>query len=163
MVRHRGISLNSKQTNMKKLIILLAVISSSLVASDTFAQTKAPIAVTETFENSFSYVKEASWSMVADFYKAEFKVEDQSLFAYFNTDGEIVATGREITVAQLPIALQLELKNNYKDFTVTQSVEMAFNDESTYYLTIETATKKMQINSTDFGGWETYKKGNLLN
>lgn len=148
---------------MKKLTILLAIISASLVSTQSFAQTKTPNNIVTALETSFSDVKDASWTIVGNYYKAEFAIDEQNISAYFNYEGELIATGRKINVSQLPISLQLDLKSTYKDFTVTQSVEVDVKDEPTYYLSIETPTKTLQLSSTSFGKWETYKAGNPLN
>ena len=141
---------------MKKIIFSLLVIA-SVFTTNSYAQDKTPGIVVSALNENFNGIKNASWAKVSDLYKAEFIFGETLVSAFFNTDGELVATGRDIEIAQLPIDLQIELAKNYKDYAVTKSFEIDMKGQVNYYLMLESATKKLQLQSTDFG-WEKYKK-----
>lgn len=142
---------------MKKIIFSLLVMV-SVFTTTSFAQDKTPNVVINALEHNFTGVKQASWAKVSNLYKAEFIYQETILSAFFNTDGDLVATGRDVEITQLPIDLQLELKKNYSNYTVSKSFEVDMQGEATYYLVLESATKRLQLQSTSFGYWETYQK-----
>jgi len=80
------------------------------------------------------------------------------MFAYYNSNGDLQAVVRNITSDQLPINLLASLKNEYNDCWITDLFEMASNDETTYYVTLETSEKKIVLRSSGSGGWEVYSK-----
>ena len=121
------------------------------------AQDKTPGIIVTALGENFNGVKNASWSKVSDLYKAEFIYGETVVSAFFDTDGDLVATGRDIEIAQLPIDLQIALAKNYKNYTVTKSFEVDIRGEINYYLVLESPTKKLQLQSTSFG-WERYQK-----
>ncbi|MEO6915145.1 MAG: hypothetical protein ABI151_05345 [Chitinophagaceae bacterium] len=147
---------------MKKVIIILLAVIGSFSTMSSFAQDKIPSAVTKSLQYSFENVTQASWSKVSDLYKAEFIFNNQVISAFYNEDGDLVATGREVETTQLPIALQIGLKNNYKDYTFAKAIEVNIGEDNSYYITIESATKIIHLKSTSFGKWEVYQKSNIL-
>lgn len=146
---------------MKKVIIILLAVIGSFATSTSFAQDKIPAAVTESLQYSFENITNASWAKVADMYKAEFIFNDQLFSAFYNEKGDLLATGRNIETSQMPITLQVDLKNNYKDYTFGKAIEVNMNDEDTYYISIQSATKLIQLKSTSYGKWEVYQKSNI--
>jgi len=72
-----------------------------------------------------------------------------------------VAFARNISLLQLPLSLQTELKNNFQNYFVSNSFEADNDAGATYYLTIESNTAKLQLKSTSEGEWNTYKKSRI--
>jgi len=141
---------------MKKIIFSLLVIASSFT-TNLYAQDKAPGRVVNALSENFNGIKQASWAKVSDLYKAEFIFGETVVSAFFNENGDLVATGRDVATTQLPIDLQIALTKNYKDYSVTKSFEVDMQGEVTYYLMLDSSTKKLQLQSTSFG-WEKYQK-----
>jgi hypothetical protein len=141
---------------MKKIIFSLLVIASSFT-TNLYAQDKTPGVVVNALQENFSGIKQASWAKVSELYKAEFIFGETLVSAFFDADGDLVATGRDVETTQLPIDLQIALAKNYKGYNVTKSFEVDMQGEVTYYLMLDSSTKKLQLQSTSFG-WEKYQK-----
>ena len=85
-------------------------------------------------------------------------MDDQYVTAFYNTEGELVALTRSITVYQLPIVLQTSLKKEHQNYWISDLFEVANDQGNTYYVTIENADTKIVLKSNSTYGWSTYKK-----
>ncbi len=96
-----------------------------------------------------------------DLYKAAFTLDGQAISAFYNAEGNLVASARDISLLQLPLSLQTELRKKYQDYTVTNPFEVNNEEGTTYYATIETSSAKLELKSTSHGEWNTYKKSRI--
>ena len=79
------------------------------------------------------------------------KTNGSTLFAYYNTNGDLQAVVRNITSDQLPISLLSEMKKDYSDFWITDLFEIASDVQSNYYVTLENSDKKIVLIRTSYG------------
>ena len=146
---------------MKK-ILLSAAFALSLVTSSLFAAGVPDVnakALT-AFNNQFTNATDVEWSAGNDFYKATFLYNNNYVTAYYNTEGDFMATIRNITSANLPLLLQTKLKNNYSEFWITNLYELSKNEGTSYYITLENADQKIILKSAGDFDWTVHKKSN---
>jgi hypothetical protein len=146
---------------MKK-IMFPAVFAAMLVTNSLLATEVSDVnakALT-AFNNQFTNATEVEWSAGSDFYKANFLYNNNYVAAYYNTDGDFVATIRNITSANLPLILQTKLKNNYSDYWISDLYELSKNEGTSYYITLENADQKIVLKSTGDIDWTVHKKSN---
>ncbi|HLZ89425.1 MAG TPA: hypothetical protein VKQ52_19355, partial [Puia sp.] len=62
------------------------------------------------------------------------------------------------TSDQLPINLLTSLKKEYGDYWISDLFEIASDDQTNYYVTLETADKKIVLKSQGTEFWNEYKK-----
>jgi|ERR1700761_4752577 len=110
------------------------------------------------FKKDFATAKNIMWEQKDSYAKATFSLNGQILFAYYNNNGDLQAVVRNITSDQLPIKLLSELKNDYNDCWITDLFEVASNDQTSYYVTLETSEKKIVLKSVGAESWEVYSK-----
>ena len=65
---------------------------------------------------------------------------------------------RNISTAQLPVSLQANLKKNYGGYWISDLFEVAKNNGTSYYVTLENGDKKVVLTSANGSDWSTYKK-----
>ncbi|MGH2553476.1 MAG: hypothetical protein ACRDEB_07155, partial [Chitinophagaceae bacterium] len=118
---------------MKKLIITLAIAISSLsaIAGEENVSKK----VLDAFKIEFSTAKEVEWTIGKDYYKAAFLYNNNYVFAFYDFDGGLLAVTRYISPVDLPISLQIGLKNNSEGLWVSDLFEMAKNGVTSYFIT----------------------------
>jgi hypothetical protein len=144
---------------MKKFIIILFASISTLIASATEVPAEINPAVLKSFNSTFGGAREVNWNENGQFYKADFTLDGQYINAFYNAEAELVALTRNMTLSQLPMMLQTELKNKIgKDSWITGITEYATNEGTTYYATLENADMKITLRSTQNGEWMTHKK-----
>jgi hypothetical protein len=140
---------------MKKLFVIL--ILGFIYTTSSYAQDKTPSSVLNSFQNNFSNAENTAWSSVKDLYRADFTLEDQKASAFFNSDGDFIASSRQVTSLQLPMFLKSGLKNSFHDYDVINLFEVDNENGVTYYATIKNSKKQFMLESIS-GEWVRYNK-----
>ena len=148
---------------MKK-IILSAVFASLLATSSLFAAETPEVnaQVLNAFKTQFAGATDVEWSTGSNFYKASFQYNNNYVFAYYNTEGEFMATVRNISSVNLPLMLQTNLKQNYDDYWISDLYELAKNDGTAYFITLENADQKIILKSSGGTEWTLHKKSGKI-
>ena len=111
-----------------------------------------------SFHKEFSNAQNVVWEQKQDFIKATFTLNDQVLFAYYNSNGDLQAVVRNIVSSQLPINLLADLKKEYNGCWISELFEIASDNQTTYYVTLENADKKIVLRSNSTENWSVYAK-----
>ncbi|MGZ4019990.1 MAG: hypothetical protein ACXVJ5_13140, partial [Flavisolibacter sp.] len=64
---------------------------------------------------------------------------------------------RNISSLQLPITLQADLKQRYDCYWISDVLEVANEEGTSYYITLETADEKLTLKSNS-DSWSTFQK-----
>ncbi|MEO6613562.1 MAG: hypothetical protein ABIT05_12295 [Chitinophagaceae bacterium] len=141
---------------MKKMILTLAIIAGSLGA---FAgEENVNPRVLNAFKTEFNTAKEVEWTVASNYYRATFVYNEKHVFAYYNESGELLGLTRYLSAMDLPISLQANLKKYYSGYWISDLFEVAKNDGTAYYLTLENADTKIVLKSADSSNWNMYNK-----
>jgi hypothetical protein len=145
---------------MNKIILSIATVlmmGLSAFAAKTDETDVNQLAV-KSFHKDFVNAKNIKWEQKTGYVKVEFTMNDQVLYAYYNNDGQMTAVVRNIVSDQLPISLLTTLKRDYSGFWIPDLFEIAADDQTTYYVTLENADKKIVLRSNGIDSWEVYSK-----
>src|SRR5687767_13592663 len=144
---------------MKKSILTWALIV-MVGVSTSFAHGIEGVSekIMNSFKKEFADAKDVQWESTKDFAKATFTIHGQVMFAYYNGEGNQLALTRNIVASQLPITLLSDVKKNYSEYWISDLFEMSSNNETTYYITLETGDQKLVLKSNDSRNWEVFKK-----
>jgi len=141
---------------MKKFLLSLAILLStvSVFAGEESVSPK----VLNAFKTDFRAAKDVEWSVGQDFYKATFVYNQNHVFAYYNTEGELMGLTRYISQENLPLNLQTSLKKNYDNYWISDLFEVAKSDGTSYVITLEKADSKLILRSTNGNEWNVFEK-----
>lgn len=144
---------------MKKMMLVWALMLTVGIGSSFahFAETVSQ-EVINAFKKDFSGAQDVTWESGKTFAKATFTMNDQVMFAYYSKEGELQAVTRNIISAQLPINLLADLKKSYGQYWITDLFEMAANNSTSYYITLQNGDQNMILKSNGAAGWEVFKK-----
>jgi len=144
---------------MKKMMLVWALMLTVGIGS-SFARFTETVSqsVVNAFKKDFSGAENVSWESGKTFAKATFKMNDQVMFAYYSNEGELQAVTRNIIAAQLPINLLADLKKSYGQYWITDLFEIAANNSTSYYITLEDGDQNLILKSNGPAGWEVFKK-----
>jgi hypothetical protein len=148
------------KTNLMKRLILMLVICSSFSLTGFANETKVSESVLKSFNSFFKEASDVSWTTVNNYYKVSFKLQDQYVCAFYDEDGQMIALTRNITSRQLPITLQVALKNDYSQCWISDLFEMTNDGGTFYYVTIENGDAQFILKSNSESAWRIYKKSN---
>lgn len=145
---------------MKKLTIIVTAIA-MFFSTVAFATSLDPVSteVQTAFLKKFSNAENVSWKKSGELYFANFQVQNNAFFAAYNDKAELVAISRTIPFDQLPLQLSQNLADNYKDYTLGNSVtEIVLEGETAYYLSAENQSKVLQLKGKVSGDIEVISK-----
>jgi hypothetical protein len=81
------------------------------------------------------------------------------MFAYYSKENdELLALVRNIPSTQLPIRLFNSLQKDYKGYWITGLFEIAKQDDTSYYLTLEKSDETLILEAKGIDEWVVYKK-----
>lgn len=143
---------------MKKMMLALVLIYTVALTSAFAGEEKVSSRVLESFKNEFSTAQEVNWVVGDNYYKAAFKVNGQSIFAYYTIDGELAGVARYISSLQLPVNLLVNLKNDYSQYWISDLFEVNNSEGTHYYVTLENADTSVMLVSTNGSKWKSYNK-----
>ena len=144
---------------MKKSILILAMLLTTIVGSSFANRTDDnKNRAAASFKQDFASAKEVTWEASKEVVKATFKLNDQVMFAYYTESGELMAVVRNMVSGQLPINLLTNLKKNYQGYWITDLFEVSASNESSYYVTLESADNVVVLKSSGLNKWEVFQK-----
>jgi hypothetical protein len=141
---------------MKLLFVLLMLIGSLSAKSNPGDEPVSPV-VLHSFNQSFAHAEDVNWSVTREFYKAEFLLNCQYVFAFYSKDGSLIAATRNILFTELPVILQTNLKELKNGYWISDLFELSNENGTTYYLTLENADQKVVYQSSKTE-WNFYHK-----
>ena len=142
---------------MKFLLILLLSMGSFMAGSMPVKEDPVSFAVLESFNNSFRQAEEVSWSVGKDYYRAQFLLNCQHVFAFYAKDGAHIATTRNMLFTELPVILQTSLNELQNGYWISDLFELSNIEGTHYYITLENADNKLILRSSKTD-WELYQK-----
>ena len=149
---------------MKKMILTLAIAVSSLAsfAGSSFdkvtkGEENVSSKVLNAFKTEFNTVKDVEWTAENEYFKASFVYNEKHVFAYYNESGELLGLTRYISPVDLPLNLQIGLKKKGNGYWISDLFEVAKNEVTSYYITLENADSKIVLTSIGGSNWEEFK------
>jgi hypothetical protein len=141
-------------------IALIAVFLLTLGVTTSFAAGGTDNGgVTTSFRNDFKQAEILSSEFSKDHAKITFKMNGMILFAFYNSNGELLALSHNIKPSQLPISLLMPIKQKYANCWVTDCFEFDANGSASYYIVLENADTKLTLHSVG-NDWEVQSKSN---
>ena len=111
-----------------------------------------------SFKKDFSNASNIVWEQKAGFTKATFSLNGEILFAYYDNNGQLTAVVRNITSEQLPINLLTSMKKDYDGYWISDLFEVASDNQTSYYVTLENSDKKIVLRSNGNEYWDVFNK-----
>ncbi|MBS1919936.1 MAG: hypothetical protein JST17_06770 [Bacteroidetes bacterium] len=141
---------------MKKIFLSL-VMFVSLGTMSAFADS-ADVSpkVLSAFSNDFNSAKEVNWSAGVNYFRAAFTFNGNHVFAFYNADGDLLGLTRYISSLDLPMNLQISLKKDYSGYWISDLFEVANNNGTNYYITLENADTRIVLKANADTDWKRY-------
>jgi len=152
-------TINLRQTllNGSKKLAITMVLLLTLGLSYSFARTPDSIRsdIRASFRKDFHNALIISTEVRKNFTKLTFRMDNMIMFAYYSGNGELLAITRNIVSSQLPLNLQMPLKNDYAGYWITELFELSGDNDNCYYVSLENADSKVTLRSNG-DTWEVY-------
>ena len=149
---------------MKKIITAIVAMfiltATATFANDADKNNNVNVAerVEKSFKKEFAAAEATSWTKINDIYKVQFTLNDQVMFAYLSAEGNLLGAYRNILSSQLPMSLMSKLKDDYSGYWVSELFELAKDNQTNYYVTIENGDQKIMLKSENANNWNIRSK-----
>jgi hypothetical protein len=123
-----------KQTCMKKMILMIAMISIGVYANAQMVLTaNVPKATEEKFDALFPKATMVTWEKEGTNYEADFKLDGQSMSAVFTPDGGYVQKEMKIDETALPTEAKEYIGKTYPGKKIVECVKIIKANEAVFY------------------------------
>lgn len=142
-----------KKTIFSFLLMVLATAQVVLAADNVRISSWAK----EAFEKQFPTAKYAKWYELneAELYVVTFGYESESMVAYVDRTGIVLATVRNVDINHVPFPVKESITRKYGSYSVTKIEELSMNSEVTYLVHLENG--KRQIGLRIYPGGNFYE------
>lgn len=115
--------------------------------------------VSKSFTAKFASAENVNWKQKEEFYFADFKVNQQSMFAAYNADGDLLGISRTVKLSQLPLHVEMSIRENYKNYKIDETVnEMVLDGETSYHLQVEDKNRYLKLKCDSDGQISVLKR-----
>jgi hypothetical protein len=147
---------------MKKIITavvaMVILTATATFANETNKNNNVDERVEKSFRKEFSTAAETSWTKINDIYKVQFVLNGQIMFAFLNEEGVLLGAYRNILSNQLPMPLMTQLKEDYAGYWVSELFELAKDNQTNYFITLENGDQKIMLKSENANNWNIKSK-----
>ena len=117
--------------------LLVTILLATLTAGAFAAPKKVNAAILYNFQNAFKEASDVTWLISRDFTKAAFTADNTKMEAYYNSNGDIIATSKSIDLDELPVNAKRSFAKKFEGYTVTEAIRFEGFDEAAYYISGE--------------------------
>lgn len=137
---------------MKKVLFTLSLIV-TVASANVFAIEPNPVneEVKAAFKKEFPGAELITWSNAGTFLKAIFIYSGYRSEAYFNEEGELQGSARNIFYSQLPLAVTKAVEKRFENPDVMEVSEITINNGTRYLLRLDAGNKSYKV-QLDAGG-----------
>jgi hypothetical protein len=137
---------------MKKMILSLSLLVTAGLSAVYANEDPGPDQeVLELFKKEFSSAQNVSWSRQGDYDKATFVLAGRRAIAYFNPEGELEGSVRDLFYDQLPLTVMTAVDKRFADAEIIDVREIN-NAEGTHYkIRLKAKTKKYSVKVNSSG------------
>lgn len=107
--------------------------------------------VLSAFQNDFNSAVNARWSLEQEFYKVSFINMDMQVEAYYDEEGALVGSVRNLSFEQLPLAIIHEFNRRFESAPVKSVVEITNVEGTSYRIWTEKGNKNYKLRATASG------------
>jgi hypothetical protein len=143
---------------MKKMF--LSSILTVLIAASSFAGdvNRVNSKVVSNFLLEFENAKNVSWTSTENYVKASYILNNQSMNAYYDFDGNWIGTATHVAIDELPLKTKRFFGKKYADYIVKEAIEFNGIEEKAYYIAAESDTKSVIVKVSAEGTCSVFKE-----
>lgn len=146
---------------MKKLIlsaILLFTIATISMAADSKDNSRVKVALLKDFPAA----SDISFKTKDAYTVASFTWGGQQIEVFYDETGDKIATSRHISLETLPAATINTIQQKYRDYTVTEIIEMTDAGKTrSFYVSLGNTAQRLVLHIENNGDMSIFKKTQL--
>src|SRR5258706_224116 len=130
---------------MKKIFVSLSLMLT--VGLTTVLANDEPVSdkVKESFKKEFVGARSVTWNHIGDYQMALFVFDGHRVEAYFNTEGELEGSVRNLPFDQLPLLVVRSFEKRFTPENIIDILEVSNIEGTSYLLKVETQNKRFLV------------------
>jgi hypothetical protein len=141
---------------MKKLILSLAVVLALFSTAFAKIPDGAKDRAAAAFHKDFYKASELNWTVVNNHVRVTFTLDNETMFAYYDFQGNMIGLVHHIVSSKLPENLKKELQKHYSNYWVTELFKVTTEEGENYYIQLTNADETIVLNTQDGYGWHRF-------
>src|SRR5882724_5627166 len=131
---------------MKRILVSLSLmLTVGLATAFANDETNVTEKVKEVFKKEFAGAEFVKWSDIGEYQMATFVFGGHRTEAYFNTDGELEGSVRDLLFDQLPLVVMRSLDDRFAGALIMDIREVTNTDGTSYRVSLETSQRKYHV------------------
>ena len=141
---------------MKKTILSLAIVLA--LFSTAFANHPGSLTdrAAASFQKDFHRASNVSWAVTNNYVQATFILDRETLFAYYDFQGNLIGLIHHILTSSLPVNLQKDIKKHYANYWVSELFQITSENGVYYYIQLKNADETIVLSTEGTNGWHRY-------
>ena len=141
---------------MKKIILSFAILLA--LFSTSFAN--RPDGITDraaaSFHKDFHRASEVRWAVTNNYVMATFMLDKETLFAYYDYQGNLIGVIHHILTTSLPEEFQKDIKKHYSGYWVSELFQVTTEEGVYYFIELKNADETIVLSTEGTSGWHRY-------
>lgn len=141
---------------MKKIILSMAIVLalfSSAFAGHTGNTKELAVAA---FQKDFHKASDVRWAVTDNYVQATFSMDKETLYAYYDFQGNLIGLVHHILTTSLPENLRKDIKKHYNNYWVSELFEVTSDAGVYYYVQLKNANETLVLSTEGTNGWHRY-------
>ncbi len=151
---------------MKKLFFTALIAVSISFSSSAQAVNQIDQKAVNNFEAVFIGASNVNWTSKQDLTIASFIQNNHKVEVFYNPDGDLIATTRQIQIKDAPASVKKAVEKKYSDYLVKEVLELKSSDDtnSNYFIAVENdkETIVLKANEGTMSVYSQTKKQSIL-
>jgi hypothetical protein len=146
---------------MKNLLLpLLMMISVITFANNPETGHKVSPRLKASLEKEFAGAQGIVWEALEEheLFHARFIYNNERLNAFFGKEGELIATGRYINTAIIPMNITRQVAVKYNNYEIKDVIEYSRNGETSYVISLQNEKHRIVLEAYSSGNMYVFKK-----
>jgi hypothetical protein len=137
---------------MKNLIVTLSIALATGITPALANETHVDPRTEAVFSKQFSGAENVKWTKLENgFEKVAFTLADTRVEAYFNNEGELAGTVRNLFFNQLPLTVMQTVNSKFAGAIVLETREINNEEGTSYRIVLEQKDKKYSLKLSSHG------------
>ena len=141
---------------MKKIFLSLAIVLAVFSSAFAHAPSSANDRAAASFKKDFHKASEVSWVVTANYVQAKFQLDKETMFAYYDFDGNLIGVIHHILTTDLSTHLQKDIKKNYASYWVSELFKVTSEQGDNYFIQLKNADETIVLTSDGSSDWHKY-------
>jgi hypothetical protein len=141
---------------MKKTILSIVIGLALFSTAYAKAPEKTTARAIASFMKEFHKASDVSWSANNNYIMASFELDNQTQYAYYDYQGNLVGVVHHMLTSSLPDDLSSDIRKNYSGYWVTELFQVSSEQGDAYYIQLKNGDETIVLSTEGTGSWHLY-------